>query len=258
MPAIGSTSICGMLRVALRTSAATSAPSMNSALARPSFSKCPRSALVLASFTESASITNMPPSLALADSACLSASARTFFGRPMAWLRVCGPKERPPPRNRLTRAEPWRAEPVPFWRYIFLPVRVISARFFTSCVPLCQLPDDTAVNDVGARLETENSIRHSDRPRFLALEGGDLELHITRPSLVSWQLWACFRPLQRPALLHLWALPAWLRPLRQAWRRALVRLAQWPAARPRPVRSAARLARHAAQLRRAAARPLWP
>src|SRR6516164_56834 len=132
-----------------------------------------------------------------------------------------------------------------------------------AALPLCQLPDDTAVNDVGARLETENSIRHSDRPRFLALEGGDLELHITRPSLVSWQLWACFRPLQRPALLHLWALPAWLRPLRQAWRRALlqslVRLAQWPAARPRPVRSAARLARRAAQLRRAAAaRPLWP
>ena len=30
----------------------------------------------------------MPPSLALADSACLSASARTFFGRSIAWLRT--------------------------------------------------------------------------------------------------------------------------------------------------------------------------
>ncbi len=77
----------------------------------------------------------MPPSLALAESACLSASARTFLGSSMAWLRGVGPNERPPPRNRLTRAEPWRAEPVPFCRYIFLPVRMISARFLTSWVP---------------------------------------------------------------------------------------------------------------------------
>src|ERR1700728_4004028 len=32
-----------------------------------------------------------------------------------------------------------RAEPVPFWRYIFLPVRWISARFFTACVPARRL-----------------------------------------------------------------------------------------------------------------------
>src|SRR5215471_18943752 len=81
----------------------------------------------------------MPPSLALAESACLSASARTFLGRSMAWLRTTGPKERPPPRNRFTRAEPWRAEPVPFCRYIFLPVRVMSARFLTACVPARRL-----------------------------------------------------------------------------------------------------------------------
>src|SRR5215472_14381304 len=77
----------------------------------------------------------MPPSLALAESACLRASARTFLGRSIAWLRTTGPKERPPPRNRLTRAEPWRAEPVPFCRYIFLPVRAMSARFLTAWVP---------------------------------------------------------------------------------------------------------------------------
>ena len=47
-----------------------------------------------------------PPSLAFADSACLSASARTFFGRSWAWLRTTGPKARPPPRNCGTRAEP--------------------------------------------------------------------------------------------------------------------------------------------------------
>src|SRR5580658_3548952 len=135
MPATGSTSIFGILRAAVRTSAATSAPSINSALDRPSFSNWLRSALVLASLTLNASMTMMPSSLALAESACLRASARTFLGRPISWLRLCGPNERPPPRNRLTRAEPWRAEPVPFCRYIFLPVRWISARFFTACVP---------------------------------------------------------------------------------------------------------------------------
>src|SRR5262249_49135419 len=39
MPATGSTSMFGILRAALRTSAATSAPSMKSALDRPSLSK---------------------------------------------------------------------------------------------------------------------------------------------------------------------------------------------------------------------------
>ena len=81
----------------------------------------------------------MPPSLALADSACRSASARTFFGRPISWLRTTGPKARPPPRNCGTRAEPWRAPPVPFWAYIFLPVRQMSARFFTAWVPARRL-----------------------------------------------------------------------------------------------------------------------
>ena len=64
------------------------------------------SALVLPSFMLALSSTMMPPSLALAESACLSASARTFFGRSIAWLRGTGPNERPPPRNRLTLAEP--------------------------------------------------------------------------------------------------------------------------------------------------------
>src|SRR5579871_1264709 len=50
MPATGSTSILGMLRAAARTSAAISAPSINSALARPSFWKRERSSLVLPSF----------------------------------------------------------------------------------------------------------------------------------------------------------------------------------------------------------------
>src|ERR1700680_3383697 len=79
MPATGSTSMFGRLRAAARTSAPTLAPSMISALERPSFANWLRSALVFASFTLSASMTMMPSSLALAESACLSASARTFF-----------------------------------------------------------------------------------------------------------------------------------------------------------------------------------
>src|SRR5262245_54435080 len=129
----------GMLRAASAKLSSTAAPSMISALLRPSLAKLFCKAPVLPSFTLALSSTMMPPSLALADKACLSASARTFFGRSMAWLRGVGPNERPPPRNRLTRAGPWRAEPVPFCRYIFLPVRLISARFLTSWVPRWRL-----------------------------------------------------------------------------------------------------------------------
>src|SRR5262245_1207370 len=129
----------GMLRAASRKPASISAPSMISAFLSPSLSRCNCSALVLPSATAALSSTMMPPSLALADKACRNASARTFLGRSMAWLRGVGPNERPPPRNRLTLAGPWRAEPVPFCRYIFLPVRLISARFLTSWVPAWRL-----------------------------------------------------------------------------------------------------------------------
>src|SRR5215510_4137151 len=129
----------GMLRAARRKPASTSAPSMISAFLRPSLSRCDCSTLVLPSAIAALSSTMMPPSLALADNACRSASARTFLGRSIAWLRGVGPNERPPPRNRLTLAGPWRAEPVPFCRYIFLPVRLISLRFLTSWVPAWRL-----------------------------------------------------------------------------------------------------------------------
>src|SRR5262245_21395330 len=139
MPCTGRTSMLGMLRAACRKLALTSAPSMISALLRPSFSKRSRRPLVLPASIAAWSSTMMPPSLALAESAWRKASARTFLGRSMAWLRTTGPNERPPPRNRLTRAEPCRALPVPFWRYIFLPVRQISARFLTLWVPRWRL-----------------------------------------------------------------------------------------------------------------------
>src|SRR6476659_205643 len=139
MPCTGSTSMLRMLRAASAKFASTAAPSMMSALLSPSLVKFFCSALVLPSCTVALSSTMMPPSLAFADKACRSASARTFLGRSIAWLRGVGPNERPPPRNRLTLAGPWRAEPVPFCRYIFLPVRLISARFLTSWVPRWRL-----------------------------------------------------------------------------------------------------------------------
>src|SRR5665647_2322181 len=145
-----------MLRAALRKFSSISAPSIISALSRPSLPNCAASALVLASFSVALSMTMMPPSLAFADSACLSASARTFFGRLTAWLRTTGPNARPPPRNCGTRAEPWRAPPVPFCAYIFLPVRQISSFCLTLWVPRwrlasCQLTQRCTMSTRGSR-----------------------------------------------------------------------------------------------------------
>src|SRR5664279_1044736 len=146
----------GMLRAALAKFTSTSAPSIISALIKPSLSNCLAKPLVLPSLSVIWSMTMMPPSLAFDDSACLSASARTFFGRPMAWLRTTGPKARPPPRNCETRAEPWRAPPVPFCAYIFLPVRQISSFCLTLCVPRwrlasCQLTQRCTMSLRGSR-----------------------------------------------------------------------------------------------------------
>src|SRR5262249_20388211 len=156
MPCTGSTSMFGILRAARAKFASSSAPSMMSALVRPSLAKLFCSAPVLPSFMAAFSSTMMPPSLALADKACLRASARTFFGRSIAWLRGVGPNERPPRRKRLPLAGPWRAEPVPFCRYIFLPVRLISLRFLTSCVPRwrlgsCQRTQRCRMSTLGSR-----------------------------------------------------------------------------------------------------------
>ena len=41
----------------------------------------------------------------------------------------------PPPANCGARIEPWRARPVPFWRYGFLPPPRTSPRVFVECVP---------------------------------------------------------------------------------------------------------------------------
>src|SRR3954447_5916792 len=139
MPWIGSTSIFGILRAAAAKPLWSSAPSMISALVSPRPEKCPTSALVLAASRFADSITIRPPSFAFAESAWRSASARTFLGKSVACDRTTGPNARPPPRNCGTRAEPWRAPPVPFCLYIFLPVRQTSARPCALWVPACRL-----------------------------------------------------------------------------------------------------------------------
>src|ERR1700722_3204937 len=139
MPCTGSTSTCGILRAALAKLLCTTAPSMISTLFSDALSNSARRVAVLASARSALSQTMMPPSRSLADSACLSASARTFLGRSCACERTTGPIARPPPRNCGTRAEPWRAPPVPFCLYIFLPVRWISARPRVLCVPAWRL-----------------------------------------------------------------------------------------------------------------------
>src|SRR5665213_1184183 len=176
MPWIGSTSIFGMLRAAVAKFISSSAPSMISALARLSLPNCESSDLVLASLSEALSMTMMPPSLAFDDKACLSASARTFFGRSVAWLRTTGPKARPPPRNCGTRAEPWRAPPVPFCAYIFLPVRQISERSLVLCVPRwrlasCQLTQRCKMSLRGSRpkIASGRSTEPADLPSSVVI-----------------------------------------------------------------------------------------
>src|ERR1700722_5812655 len=112
---------------------------MMSAFFSAAFSNDARSTFVLPSSRWALSHTTRPPARTLAESACRRASARTFFGKSWAWLRTTGPMARPPPRICGTRPEPWRAPPVPFCLYIFLPVRLISARPSVLCVPAWRL-----------------------------------------------------------------------------------------------------------------------
>src|SRR5262249_27244006 len=46
---------------------------------------------------------------------------------------------------------------------------------------LGELPDDAALDEVAARLETEDCVRHGDRAGRLAVEGGDFQFHVTHP-----------------------------------------------------------------------------
>src|SRR5262245_3754103 len=45
-----------------------------------------------------------------------------------------------------------------------------------------QLPADTALQDIGTRLETEDRVRQVDRTRSCTIERADLDLHLSHPS----------------------------------------------------------------------------
>jgi hypothetical protein len=98
-------------------------------------SRTPRRSLVRIASSPKASRTRIasPPSLAVS----APRSARRFIlrGRRWAYERGWGPKTTPPPVKCGARREPWRARPVPFWRYGFLPPPATSPRVFVSLVP---------------------------------------------------------------------------------------------------------------------------
>ena len=79
------------------------------------------------------------PRLARSDSAERSASLIIFFGVRWAYERGLGPRAMPPPVNCGARIDPWRAWPVPFWRYGLAPPPRTSARVFVLWVPARRL-----------------------------------------------------------------------------------------------------------------------
>src|SRR3569623_495364 len=103
---MGRTSICGMLRAARAKFWSSWAPSTISALFQFKLPNWARRPAVLASLAASVSTIDSSPALALAESACFSAKARTFLGRSISWLRTTGPKALPPPRNCGARRLP--------------------------------------------------------------------------------------------------------------------------------------------------------
>ena len=101
----------------------------------------------------------MPPSFALAESACRSASARTFFGRSIAWLRADRAERTAAAAEQLARA---RA--VTGAAGALLLVHLLAGAPDLGAVldlvragaALGELPDDAALDEVGARLEAED------------------------------------------------------------------------------------------------------
>ncbi len=84
----------------------TSGPAITRAFRTPILAKWARRAAVFGVSTVAFSSTTRWPDLALDDSACRRASARTFFGRSNSWLRTTGPWALAPPTNWAARREP--------------------------------------------------------------------------------------------------------------------------------------------------------
>src|ERR1700754_2145509 len=56
-----------------------------------------------------------------------------------------------------------------------------ALRLVRASLPRVELPLHATLDDVLARLETEDLVRQLDRTSFLALKGGDFQFHLTRP-----------------------------------------------------------------------------
>src|SRR3981081_861636 len=174
----------GILRAAVAKPLWSSAPSMIRGLVRPRPEKCPISALVLAVSSVADSITIRPPSLAFAESAWRSASARTFFGRANACERTTGPNARPPPRTRGTRAGAVTRPAGPFLLVHLLagaPDIGATLRLVGPGLTLGELPVDAALDDILARLQAENLVRKLNRASCFAFKRCDFQFHLTRP-----------------------------------------------------------------------------
>src|ERR1700760_5085491 len=110
----------GILRLPRQEPASTT-PSTISTDDQPSTFSFFASSLVFAPPLAASSTTSLP-SACFCDSAEISPSRRTFLFRLYSCERTTGPCTTPPVRNCGERRLPWRALPVPFWRYGFLVV----------------------------------------------------------------------------------------------------------------------------------------
>src|SRR5215212_5667735 len=96
----------------------------------PSAASAFRAAFVLGLSKPHPSTTTTRPSPARSERAERSASEIIFLGVFCRYLRGFGPNATPPPLYCGDRIEPWRALPVPFWRYGLAPPPRTSARVF--------------------------------------------------------------------------------------------------------------------------------
>ena len=156
---------------------------MISALAKPSLPNCAAQRLGLGVLERRSSITTMPPSLALAESAWRNASARTFFGRSS---RGCARPDRRHGRRRGTAA---RAPSRDGRRRCPSGVHLLGGAvdlgadlgLVRAGAGAWRAATHAALDEIDARLEPENLVCRVGGAGLLAFERGDLEFHIRRP-----------------------------------------------------------------------------
>ena len=168
MPWIGSTSIPGMLPAARPKFGSISLPPMMSALATPSPANCAARPLVLASFAARSSTTTIASAFALAESACFSASARTFFGRSIVVVAHDRPESLAAAAELRRRLVAVAGAAGALLAIHLLRRRLdLAARLglVVARLPLGELPAHHAVQDVRPRLQPEDGVGERHRAR---------------------------------------------------------------------------------------------